>query len=164
MNRTAALILAAALGSLACAPSAPPSADLTGAWRGAVQFSGGLLAPMKDLGFLYSFNAGGTMTESSNYDEAQPVTPAYGVWRRSGARTFEAKYVFYNTKPPAKFDDLAKGGGWMPLGRGDLFETITLSEDGQSYESNITLDLYDQAGKPMAGGGRATAKVKRIGF
>ncbi len=25
---------------------------------------------MKDLEFLYSYNAGGTMTESSNYDEA----------------------------------------------------------------------------------------------
>ena len=53
---------------------------LVGAWRGEVQFETGAFAAVPDLEFLYVFNAHGTMTESSNYDAAPPVTPAYGVW------------------------------------------------------------------------------------
>jgi hypothetical protein len=40
---------------------------------------------------MYVFNTGGTMTESSNYDGAPPVPPAYGVWRSVGPNEFEAK-------------------------------------------------------------------------
>lgn len=140
------------------------SASLAGAWRGSVKFGEGVLAPMKDLEFLYAFNAGGTMTESSNYDAAQPVPPAYGVWRQTAPSKFEAKYVFFNTKPPAAFKDLASGGGWLPIGRGVLSETITVSTDGQSYESTLAMDLFDMAGKPMAGGGHATVRAARIQF
>ena len=50
--------------------------DLVGAWKGKVQFKTGAFAAVTDLDFLYVFNAGGTMTESSNYDAAPPVTPA----------------------------------------------------------------------------------------
>ena len=57
---------------------------LFGAWRGSVQFTTGAFAEVKDLDFMYLFNAGGTMLESSNYDGAPPVPPAYGVWRKVG--------------------------------------------------------------------------------
>src|SRR6185503_17373351 len=92
--------------------------SLVGAWRSQVLFSGGALAGMKDLEFMYVFNAGGTLTESSNYDGAPPVPPAYGVWRKVGPRRFEARYVFYSTRAPETFADIAKGGGWPPSGRG----------------------------------------------
>src|SRR5215831_20302329 len=72
---------------------------LVGAWRGSVQFSSGSLAAIKDLEFMYVFNAGGTMTESSNYDGAPPVPPAYGVWQLVADREYEAKYIYYWTKP-----------------------------------------------------------------
>ena len=65
---------------------------------------------------MYVFNLGGTMTESSNYDASPPVPPAYGIWRKVGPRQFEAKYEFYVTKPPAAFEEIAKGGGWGPGG------------------------------------------------
>src|SRR6188768_4072718 len=93
--------LLVSLGVAACSrDQAEASAPLVGAWRGSVQFTTGAFAMTKDLEFMYAFNAGGTMTESSNYDGAPPVPPAYGVWRRVGKQKFEAKYAYYWTKPP----------------------------------------------------------------
>jgi hypothetical protein len=159
------LALGAGCSLQSSADGNPAGASLAGAWRGNVQFTDGLYASTKDLEFLYAFNAGGTMTESSNYDEAQPVTPAYGIWRETGTNRFEAKYVFYNTKPPAHLPDLATGGGWLPAGPGTLVETITLAPDGQSYESKLTLDLVDQSGKPVPGASwHATVHATRIRF
>ena len=141
----------------------PRSAPLVGAWRSSVQFENGAFAAVKDLEFLYTFNAGGTMSESSNYDSAPPVPPAYGVWRAVGPSKFEAVYVFYTTRPPALAEDLASVG-WGPAGRGELAERIELSPDGRSFTSTITLTLFDQAGAPVEGGGRAAGRAVRIGF
>lgn len=93
------------------------------------------------------FNKGGTMVESSNYDAAPPVPPAYGIWRKTGTNRFEAKYVFYTPKPPAKFEDISSGGGWMPAGKGILTEKIVLATNGQSYRSTFTMKMYDAKGK-----------------
>src|ERR671938_650241 len=92
----------------------PAAVDLAGQWRARLQFTSGAFAPIKDLEFMYVFNQGGTMTESSNYDASPPVPPAYGVWRKVGSREFEAKYEFYVTRAPAKFDEIVEGGGWAP--------------------------------------------------
>ena len=93
-------LLATAL--LACRPAparqdAPPM--LVGAWRSSLQFTSGAFASITDLEFMYVFNQGGTLTESSNYDGAPPVPPAYGAWRAISATEFEAKYEFYVTAP-----------------------------------------------------------------
>ena len=64
--------------------------DLVGEWRAQLQFTSGAFAPVKDLEFMYAFNQGGTMTESSNYDASPPVPPAYGIWRKVGTKEFEA--------------------------------------------------------------------------
>jgi hypothetical protein len=145
----------------------PPAAALpalVGAWRADVQFTGGAFAATKDLQFLYTFNSGGTMTESSNYDGVPPVPPAYGVWRETAANQFEAKYVFFTTRPPGDFKDLSGGGGWLPSGHGTLAERYTLAADGRTFESTVTLELFDMAGKPVAGGGEAHAHGERIAF
>ena len=63
----------------AVAPTDPPASDLAGEWRAQLQFTSGAFASIKDLEFMYSFNQGGTMTESSNYDASPPVPPAYGI-------------------------------------------------------------------------------------
>jgi hypothetical protein len=68
--------------------SAAVAADLMGEWRAKLQFTSGAFAAVKDLEFMYVFNQGGTMTESSNYDASPPVPPAYGIWRKVGAREF----------------------------------------------------------------------------
>lgn len=153
-------------GACATVPSSGISerASLVGAWRSQVLFSGGALAGMKDLEFMYVFNAGGTLTESSNYDGAPPVPPAYGVWRKIGPRRFEARYVFYSTRAPETFADIAKGGGWQPSGRGVLTESITLADDGRSYKSTIVYTAFDQAGKPVEGGGEGVGAGARMGF
>lgn len=138
--------------------------SLVGAWRSQIRFKSGALVDVKDLEFMYVFNAGGTMTESSNYDGAPPVPPAYGAWRKGAPHQFEAKYAFYMTKAPASFDEIAKGGGWSPAGHGVLSEKITLSDDGQTYKSTITYAAFDQAGKPAEGGGEGTGVGTRMSF
>ncbi len=145
---------------------ADPSASdgLVGAWRSQVQFHGGAFASVKDLSFMYVFNSGGTMTESSNYDADPPVPPAYGSWRRTSSNEFEAHYEFFVTKPPAALTDLTGGNGWPPAGRGVLIERITLAPDGRSFTSRMTYSAFDAAGNPVEGGGEADVAGTRIGF
>lgn len=152
-----------------CHQPKPPVAaegpeELVGEWRAQLQFSGGAFAAVKDLEFMYVFNLGGTMTESSNYDAAPPVPPAYGIWRKVGPKVFEAKYEFYVTKAPTAFDEIAKGGGWLPAGRGVFVERITLSEDGNAFTSKIRYDAFDAAGKPVEGGGEAEGRGVKLRF
>src|SRR5262245_43020613 len=111
---------------------------------------------------MYVFNQGGTMSESSNYDAAPPVPPAYGVWKRVGPNQFEAHYEFFVTKPPPQLEDIQKGGGWLPEGRGVFTERITLSGDGHSFTSRIHYEPLDPAGKPAEGGGEAQGRATRI--
>ena len=68
------------------------------------------------------------------------------------------------TKPPATFDEIAKGGGWGLGGRGVFVERITVSEDGKSFTSKIKYDQFDTAGKPAEGGGEATGKGVKLAF
>jgi hypothetical protein len=120
---------------------------LVGAWRSKIAFRAGPLAAMKDLEFLYAYNAGGTMTESSNYDEAANSSPpAYGVWRQLDPRTFETKYVFYTTKAPSPGDGAPKGIDWWP------------------DASQTKLRTFDSTGAPIAGGGEGTGAGTRIAF
>lgn len=156
------LLVALCLGGCASAPTAA-NHGLAGAWRGPVQFTSGAFAGVKDLEFLYAFNAGGTMTESSNYDGVPPVAPAYGIWRQTGDRTYEARYEYFWTKAPATFDELAKGGGWMPGGRGVLVQTFTLSADGDHFDSTIKYTSLDAQGKTTEVSG-ASASGVRIQF
>lgn len=140
------------------------SDNLIGAWRAKVQFKSGMLADWKGLEFMYAFNQGGTMTESSNYDGSPPGPPAYGVWRRTGARQFEARYEVFLTKSVKPLEEIAKGGGWLPDGYGVLSEKITLSADGKSFKSIIRWDAFDQAGKAVESGIEGTGEGKRMGF
>ena len=159
------LVLSACSGSVSAPADAGRSADeLKGAWRTQIRFANGAFASMKDLEFMYVFNQGGTMTESSNYDAAPPVPPAYGVWRATGPRQFEAKYVFYLTAPPKKLEELTGGAGWGPAGFGEFKERIQLSQDGQTYTSTIEYSPFDTQGKPTEGAGRAQGSGKRIAF
>jgi hypothetical protein len=145
-------------------PGAVAGPELQGEWRAQLQFSSGAFASIKDLEFMYSFNQGGTMTESSNYDASPPVPPAYGIWRKVGGREYEAKYEFYVTTAPKDFDAIAKGGGWGLGGRGVFVERITISEDGKSFTSKIKYDQFDTAGKPSEGGGEATGQGVKLAF
>ena len=157
------MLLSACSGPPSDSPATSTGADApVGAWRARLQFSDGALARVKDLEFLYVFNQGGTMTESSNYDGVPPVPPAYGTWRALGPDQFEARYVYFNTRAPSRLDDLVQGGGWLPAGRGTITEHLTLAADGRSFDSSLVLDLVDQAGASADGGGHATGHGARI--
>jgi hypothetical protein len=138
--------------------------NLAGSWRAKVQFKSGMLADWKNLEFMYAFNQGGTMTESSNYDGSPPGPPAYGVWRTTGSRQFEARYEVFLTKSAKPLEEIAKGGGWLPDGYGILSEKITLSADGKSFKSIIRWDAIDQAGKVVESAIEGTGEGKRMGF
>ena len=168
MKRPVALWLAAtSLMVTGCAhvsQEMPANEALVGAWKSQVRFTSGAFASIQDLEFMYVFNAGGTLTESSNYDGVPPVPPAYGIWRRIGPNRFEARYEFYATKPPARLEDLTTGGGWQPAGRGVLVERIEMAPDAQSYTSTIRYSAFDANGAPVEGGGDANGRATRIGF
>jgi hypothetical protein len=137
---------------------------LAGAWRARVNFRTGALAAIHDLEFMYVFNTGGTLTESSNYDSAPPVPPAYGVWHKLSMTEYEAKYTFFVTKPPGNFAEIAGGAGWLPTGHGVLTERITLSGDGNSYKSTITYEPVGMDGKTVEGGGEGDVSAVRMDF
>lgn len=162
----AVLLLIAGCGgpSASRAPDESQGHDLAGAWRATIQFQSGAFAPIHGLEFMFVFNAGGTMTESSNFDGAPPVPPAYGIWKKTGRNRFEARYEFYATKPPAKLEEITKGGGWMPAGRGVFTETIEVSEDGNAFTSAIIYKAFDTSGTLVEGGGSATSRGERLVF
>ena len=162
---TLSALIATAWGDTTAQPSAEARHDsLVGAWRSQIRFGTGPLAELKDLEFMYVYNVGGTMTESSNYDGAPPVPPAYGVWRKTGEHRFETKYAFFITKSPATFDEIAKGGGWSPTGHGVLSEQITRAEDGNNYTSTVSFTAFDNAGKALEFGREGTGTATRMDF
>ncbi len=156
MCKLLALLVAFAVVGGCAAPS------LTGAWRSQVQFASGDFAAVKDLEFLYVFNEGGTMTESSNYDSAPPGPPAYGVWRAVDARRYEAVYTFFMIKPLERTEQVI--AGWMPMGRGEIRERIELAADGRSFRSTMVLQIFDPAGQPLPGAAEGVGNASRIGF
>jgi hypothetical protein len=140
--------------------SPPP---LTGAWRASIDVKSGAFTAAKDLEFMYVFHSDHTLTESSNYDAAPPVPPAYGVWRSvpGDGTVFEAKYEFFTTAPlpPDK-----AGAGWLPSGRGVFTERITVAPDGRTFTSAIRYQLFDAKGAAIEGAGEATGRGTRIDF
>jgi hypothetical protein len=139
------------------------SAPLVGAWRSSIKVDTGAFAQITGLEFMYVFNAGGTLTESSNYDGAPPVPPAYGVWRKIGPQEFEAKFEFFSTAP-AQSDAFVKGAGWPPSGRGVFSERIEVSHDAQTFKSTIRYELFGLRDEPLDGGGTASGAGMRVGF
>ena len=165
----AILIFSGLLGSCSNqsgSSSASQSNDsaLVGQWQTKIQFTTGAFAAINDLEFMYTFNSGGTVNESSNYDVAPPVPPAYGIWKHTGPNQYEAKYQFFLTRVPADINELTRGSGWLPDGLGVLVEKITLSSDGNTYNSTVRYDAYDRQGKVLDGGGDATAQGVKLRF
>jgi hypothetical protein len=157
------VLLSSALNAAGCGKdgAAPPPA-IVGEWRSSVQFKTGAFASIDDLEFMFVFNLGGTMTESSNYDGSPPTPPAYGIWRSLGPQEFEAKYEFYVTHAPS--DVPIGSGGWLPGGRGVFVERITLSHDGASFTSNVVYEAFDAEGNPSSGGGHGEGRGVRVVF
>jgi hypothetical protein len=148
-----------------CVEQKPPqTANLVGAWKGKVQFKTGVYAEIKDFEFMWVYNSGGTMTESSNYDGVPPTPPAYGIWKKTGDKQYKTRYEFYWNKVPASYEELVKAGGFSNAGYGVLSEKIILSENGDSYSSTIKFNLFDQTGKQLVFNDEGVAEAKRMKF
>jgi len=141
----------------------PPS--LHGAWRASIDVKSGAFTAAKGLEFMYVFHNDGTLTESSNYDAAPPVPPAYGVWRSvpGNGAVFEAKYEFFTTAAPLP-EEFKAGAGWLPSGRGVFTERITVAPDGKTFTTTIRYELFDKDGRAVEGGGEAAGRGVRIDF
>ena len=146
-------------------PAGSGELELVGQWRARLDFQDGDFAAVDDLEFMYSFNAGGTLTESSNYDAAPPVPPAYGIWRRTGPDRFEAKYEFYPTSAPCwpRRDHL----GWrLAVSRvaacSPRPSPSPPAED--AFTSTMLYEAFDAAGSPVEGGGTASGRGVRLRF
>jgi len=142
----------------------PQADDLAGTWKAKVQFKTGAFAGVKNLEFLLSFNSDGTITESSNYDGMPPVPPAYGIWRKTADKQYEAKYEFYITNVPPSFEALKKSGGFTPAGFGRFTEKIIISPDGKTYKSKIKFNAFDITGKQMSFDDEAEVAANRMEF
>ena len=160
--RTSVLTLLS-LSAACTSDTATDSAPLIGAWRSRIEVQSGAFAEITDLQFMYVFNAGGTLTESSNYDGAPPVPPAYGVWRMIGPNEFEARYEFFSTAPSA-VDAFIKGAGWPPSGRGVFTERIEVSGDTRTFTSTIQYEIYGLHDEPLEGGVRAAERACALEF
>ncbi|MFN8547125.1 MAG: hypothetical protein U0527_03925 [Candidatus Eisenbacteria bacterium] len=148
MNRPQ-LLLSAIVAVSGCTPSAMSGSndDLAGAWRSSVHFDSGDFAGLSDLEFLYAFNSGGTMTESSNYDAVPPVAPAYGVEARRPGRIRRAIRVLRDQGADEGRGFVA-GAGWNPIGRGRFDEHIQVSADGSSFDSTFRYSPLNPDGSP----------------
>ena len=91
------------------------------------------------------------------------MSPAYGIWRKTGFNEFELRYEYFNFKPPKKVEDIA-ASGWSPGGWGVLKEMVKLSADGNSYTSSFVFVLRDENGKVVPGGGKAICKGQKMKF
>jgi hypothetical protein len=164
LKRSIPLALCTALAALGCYRDAlrEDPERLVGAWRSTVHFDNGPFASLPDLEFLYVFNSGGTLIESSNYDSAPPVAPAYGAWIRVGPSEFLATYEFFVTKAPARIEDLSTGGGWLPDGRGRFNERIRIAADGSTFDSSFSYSPLKADGSPAGESVSGRAHAVRI--
>jgi hypothetical protein len=144
--------------AVACGNGSPRAASdrpsLEGGWRTRVTFTSGPLKG-RPYQFLITYSAGGGMTASSNFDRNPP---AYGSWGQIRGSNFKNTYMFWtaNAANPA-----APGGTFS--GSGVLTEDITLSEEGDSYTSRISYQLYDARDQPLSGqSGNGTVNASRI--
>ncbi len=165
-----ALVAAILLVTISCQRQDSKSATeegengLIGQWRATVQFSSGAFSTTKDLEFMFVFNDGGTLLESSNYDAAPPVPPAYGIWRQLAQNKYEARYEYFSTRAPLPSEGQFQNSGWLPAGRGVFTDTITLAQNGATFISNMHFVMYDHAGRMIEGGGDAYGAGVKLGY
>ena len=92
------------------------------------------------------------------------LSSIFSVWRKTGARRYEARYLVFQTKAVSIKEEITKGGGWAPDGYGVLSEQVALSEDGDSFDSAIKFEIFDPEGKLTSRGGEGVGKGRRIQF
>lgn len=87
---------------------------------------------------LNTFHLGGTMSETGSRSAPSSRSPGHGVWQRTGARDFAARYTFQG------FD----ANGLLATNM-DIRSEIALSADGQTFSGVSRLAFSDISGNTV---------------
>jgi hypothetical protein len=103
---------------------------------------------------LLSFARGGTMTETTGSPAFLPGqrSPGLGVWRKTDAHaylTHDEAFILFS-------------GGPFAAGMQMISHTITLSKDGNSFESVASSRFFDTAGNPLGPSNCGTSVGVRV--
>ena len=109
-----------------------PNQTLTGTWIAQVAQSGGALA-LFEIG---TYHADGSYS-GANVNGLH--TEHKGVWMRIGDRKFVFTFMFFTRDDKGVFNGIVKARG-----------TVTLAEDGKSYESVVERVILDTTGKELS--------------
>jgi hypothetical protein len=96
------------------------------------------------------WNTGGTEVHNPNVDPRQG-TVCLGTWNEAAPQTFKLNHRVWLYTPDGIF-----------LGVGHLYETLTLSDRGNTQSGSFTLDLYDLSGNKLAELAVGTVTGERI--
>lgn len=109
-------------------------------------------APRPPFVSLLSFDRAGTLVETTNNPVFQPGqrSPGHGVWKRTGARTFEAfsdAFIMFSSAPnPPASPGFARG-------RQRITQSITMAKgDADTFDSEATVAFFDASGAELLGG------------
>jgi len=96
------------------------------------------------------WNTGGTEVHNPNVDPRQGNV-CLGTWDETAPQTFKLNHRVWLYTPAGIF-----------LGVGHLYETLTLSDRGNTQSGSFTLDLYDLSGNKLAELAAGTVTGERI--
>jgi len=125
-------------------PSPPNISTITGAWQVefTVRFDAADCTTSPPVPFgpnpfpsLNTFHAGGTFSETGSRSPPSRRSPGHGVWQRTGARSYEARYTFQGFDP----------NGFLATNM-DIRSAITLTGDGDSFTGIARLNYSDISG------------------
>lgn len=139
-------------GSTGAQETASP--NLAGSWRVVISFPDG-----RTVFALSTYGADGTVISSGLPAQPAPagappgvvfVGPGHGTWEATGSDTANVTYIH-----------LRASSEGQPLGTLTIRATITLSDDGQTFDGELDTTLADPAGTTLASF-TATVQATRI--
>lgn len=101
---------------------------------------------------VLTFAHGGTVVGDSTAAGPAVKTASYGTWRRTkGWAEYDFGFVFYLFNPDGSL-----------LGRQEVRQSAALSENGRSFTTTGTFQVYNAAGAPLGPAGCATSTATRF--
>jgi hypothetical protein len=120
-------------------PAASEERTVVGAWQTRVRprnCATGEVAPIDGLRGLFTFHAGGTLSEFGVPPGTSPATrsPGHGVWRREpGWQQYTFAFTYYRYDPVS--------GAYQ--GRQRVAALLELDASGDAFVSNSTIEIFD---------------------
>jgi hypothetical protein len=139
----AAFILPLGCGGLGAATDPPGNAPIVGFWKVDFIAQGNANGPpdgaVIDSGFQ-QWHSDGTEVHNSGTRPAASGDFCLGVWENSGALQYKLNHFATSWTPD----------GSAYLGVANIHETITLSQDHNSFAGTFTIDQYNTGGNLLA--------------